>query len=44
MDHFYTETKVPATKEQAWSFLSDAKALTGMTTFPKVQTNGDTRT
>lgn len=44
MDHFYTETKVPTTKEQAWSFLSDAKALTGMTTFPKVQTNGDTRT
>jgi len=44
MDHFYTETKVPTTKEQAWSFLSDAKTLTGMTTFPKVQTNGDTRT
>lgn len=44
MNRFMTETRVPTTKEQAWLFLSDAKALTGMTTFPKVQTIGDTRT
>jgi len=44
MNRFYTETKVPATKDQAWFFLSDAKALTGLTKFPKVQTTGDTRT
>ncbi|AFS69779.1 MULTISPECIES: hypothetical protein [Exiguobacterium] len=44
MKHFLTETRVPTTKDQAWLFLSDAKALTGMTTFPKVQTSGDTRT
>ncbi|MGA9231715.1 MAG: hypothetical protein WBV68_06655 [Exiguobacterium oxidotolerans] len=44
MNTFRTETKVTATLEEAWTFLGDAKALTGMTVFPKVKTIGDTRT
>ena len=44
MHTFRFETRVDTSKEQAWDFLSDAKALSRLTVFPQVKTSGDTRT